>query len=291
MNIWNPDSSESFFLQSKFTTMFPTPPTWLFPEYGTFPLSQLPKSIIKGAGIEGFPTDVNISVLGCALHQEINKKIISRYVPVMGLWKYIPYSPCIPTTIRRTCMKYAGPLALFALICSLPINAQQAPEGWSQWKAEILASTETLELREVLVTDYDENLQEIRKRRVSPKMASRNFAGAGSSLSEEMSIETLPGMYFTIPWDYTKSRSIEQPGRSGAVGIEMFADGQRQVRGEIWYGRRSGELIESSLSFDGNDLPRIQVNYADNQIDSIIIRTVPAPGLFSADFRDVLFIY
>lgn len=188
-------------------------------------------------------------------------------------------------------MKRAINGMLFAFLIPWSLFAQQAPERWNEWKSVVLTSADGLELREVLINDYDAIGNPSRQRSISPWMAMRSMSGAGKSLPNGINIESLPTLFFELPWDFSRTRRIEQTRLPGAVGIEMFSEGGRKARGELWFDKGSGALIESSLSFDGKELPRITVHYASEGVVRMTIRTVSEPGLMSAGYRDATFVY
>ena len=163
---------------------------------------------------------------------------------------------------------------------------------WNDWKKSIHNNSGHLDIQEVIIIDFDEDMNKIRERKISGSKISRMMDSSDSSFPEGFSLEAMTFVFFEIPWKPEDFEIIEDSTSIDSKGLKSTFFFDREVSGELWFNQVNGHLIKTILRFDGNDYPRITVNYDnENLIDSIIILTEPDGGFLAPHFREIQFKY
>jgi hypothetical protein len=178
-------------------------------------------------------------------------------------------------------------LALVTII-SMPLLAQGQPRDWVVWKTSVISSGRSLELQELSITEYNDESEPVRNRKVSARMATRAMSG-NDNLPGDIRFEDLPTLFFNLPWEFAASSRITTAGPAGSQGIALRAEGPQVAHGQVWFNPNTGHLVETVLRFNDQPLPRITVRYRNDQIISMTIRT-PSDAR-NAEYRDAEFIY
>ncbi|MBU0937220.1 MAG: hypothetical protein KKI09_01290 [Spirochaetes bacterium] len=184
-------------------------------------------------------------------------------------------------------------LLFLSLILLAPVllEAQQLPAGWDSWKSQALQSAGSLELDSLVVRDLDASQKELRRRTIPRLLATRSLNEPHEALPDNMAASSLPGLFFTIPWDASSTAYTEPAGEPGRTLISLRVEMDQIANGELLYVSSSGQLVETRIRFNNQPLPSIVVMYSGGRIVSMIIVSIPKDPPAGGVYRQAQFSY
>jgi hypothetical protein len=183
-------------------------------------------------------------------------------------------------------------ISLFIISNSYSEDSERSHiERWNEWKDSILTNSRLLQAQEATIIDFDEDMNQKRERKISGSRVSRMMDSSDNSFPAGFSLESMPFIFFEIPWKPEDFHNIEASNPHDSKGLKSTYFSDREVSGELWFNQANGDLIKTVLRFDGNEYPRITVLYKENSIDSMIILAEPEGGFLVPPFREIQFKY